>query len=377
MTDSVFGSTSSPVLGRRTRQTWVLVDSMTPREADSHISSLSNISVEGYKSGKLYYRCSFYKKFKCKWKLRTSRDLESGLILVEENGNPHHHPPNADGSLRGLSQFAKEKLFVMVKYNRNIKPAQARTLLLNNHPELDSERTSLRRVQRFIETVRKDALRSWYEETIGGLATFINSNLFDHSATAHNLFFLKGAEDSIIDTDDEDYDLTLFFSTKSLLSSVRLLKQTCIDLQVCCDTTFRITLNGCPITIFGISDAAHQFVPVSFALRYHEDIDTYVDFMLKTKNIAQLKCNTTISPKYTMSDNCDALFAAFREVFPGAKRLSCFAHVVRKLRGNCRSRINTDLENTEGMTRNQVKEAQKSKKTAVARDFQKDIEEIH
>jgi hypothetical protein len=97
------------------------------------------------------------------------------------------------------------------------------------------------------------------------------------------------------------------------------------------DGTYRITTNGFPLIVYGISDQCGQFHPICLMLTSHEK---YSDFHLFYKGLVDLasKFNLEYDPDYIMQDACPASKKAILEFFKDIIILMCYFHVKKNVR---------------------------------------------
>jgi hypothetical protein len=114
-------------------------------------------------------------------------------------------------------------------------------------------------------------------------------------------------------------------SSKSLMSNI---EKTHVHHT---DGTYKITINGFPVVVYGVTDMKGQFHPISFMLTSHEQEEDFVYFyrsLIKQAELMSLEYN----PQYMMQDACRASFNAVEKCFPDAIILMCYFHVVENIR---------------------------------------------
>ncbi|CAF4475847.1 unnamed protein product, partial [Didymodactylos carnosus] len=122
-------------------------------------------------------------------------------------------------------------------------------------------------------------------------------------------------------------NLFIFFTTKQLISVGALSRL----LQV--DATFKLNWNELPVLVFGCSDANRKVHPFGIALiSSDESCDSYVKLFQSIKNTVFKVTGIQYEIDYLLSDGAKGITAAKNIEFPGAKRLMCWAHCIRKIR---------------------------------------------
>ena len=121
------------------------------------------------------------------------------------------------------------------------------------------------------------------------------------------------------------------------VTSLRLLKRipskACTKYASHIDCTHKVTKNGFPLCVFGYSDNSGQFFPVFFAIMSHESENDFIWFF--SSCLAVLKLHS-IAPDFDfiMIDAKDATFYAAASIFPNARLLVCYFHVVTNVKKN-------------------------------------------
>ena len=115
------------------------------------------------------------------------------------------------------------------------------------------------------------------------------------------------------------------FTTKNML---RLLgyKQPIM----CLDSTYRCLWNRWPFHIYGVMDKHHHFHPIGYMFGSNEDADSYTYFLEALRNMHVEIFGYDPEPKYSLNDNADAIFKAFKSIFPDAYQMNCFAHMINR-----------------------------------------------
>ena len=355
-------------------------------EADGYVKALPHISREGpVRGGKQVYQCSLRKRFGCKWRIRTSYNPERDAIRVETNNVSHSHAQGDEEHKRGLPWDVQKDLKEILKYNKNIKPSQAQVDVINLKPTTRTARViTLKKVQNFIKGHRRSAEKDWIEETTRGLADFIDGRQHGESiARDDDLVFLQSSNRSIQFDDDGGCDLQIFFSCRALLRLPGIISKTCVVAsQLSVDSTYRIEINDRPVTVLGILDAAHQFVPIAFAITTRENTESYAHFFRTVKEAVFKECAVEFEPEFSMSDNNDAIFAALRAVHGEIIRGQCYPHLTRNLTKKGKARIDGSVnlpgvpEDTEVDMRERMSDARRDR-NKIFKEIKKDIQNIH
>jgi hypothetical protein len=96
------------------------------------------------------------------------------------------------------------------------------------------------------------------------------------------------------------------------------------------DGTYRITTNGFPLIVYGISDQTGQFHPICFMLTSHETESDFSSFYKGLVDLS-LELNLTYDPDYIMQDACPASRNAILRYFPEVTVLMCYFHVKKNV----------------------------------------------
>ena len=95
---------------------------------------------------------------------------------------------------------------------------------------------------------------------------------------------------------------------------------------------FKCVHNGFPLFVVGVVDCQQRLRPVAYCISSHEDTDSFVLCLRRVVEYLRTEINFVWAPRFTMNDNCDALFNAFQHVFPGSFPGSCYFHFQKKAR---------------------------------------------
>ena len=96
------------------------------------------------------------------------------------------------------------------------------------------------------------------------------------------------------------------------------------------DGTYRITTNGFPLIVYGISDQAGQFHPICLMITSHEKTKDFIIFQRGLVNLAT-ELELEYDPDYMMHDACPASKIAILKFFPDIIILMCYFHVKKNV----------------------------------------------
>ncbi|CAF1398921.1 unnamed protein product [Rotaria magnacalcarata] len=222
-----------------------------------------------------YYRCSQYRKYPlCQYEIQISVPSTNStpINLTFKNARCHEHR-NTTSRLSSPIRTSVEKY---VKYN--LTQSHAKTILSMDYPNVSLPTT--------------DDLH----------ATFVPYY------SINNI-----------------HDIFVFFTTKKLIS------QTPLTTLLKVDATYKLTWNELPLLVFGSSDADRHFHPFAIALVSNdEDSICYKDLFNQLQLISTQENNRPFYINFIMADGAPGIRKAQKDLFPGAKRLMCWAHVIRK-----------------------------------------------
>ena len=97
------------------------------------------------------------------------------------------------------------------------------------------------------------------------------------------------------------------------------------------DGTYKLTWQGFPVLISGITDVQHRFHPVSLSLVSHESTNAYLEVFTAQKEALWEESHRQLAPLFVIADGSPAITAASRMAFPEWPRAMCWAHVVRNV----------------------------------------------
>lgn len=93
------------------------------------------------------------------------------------------------------------------------------------------------------------------------------------------------------------------------------------------DATYKLINTRNPLVVFGRTDIAHQFYPVSFIIASHEQTEDYIHFYQSMIQLCK-QLNMPFLPPFIMQDACDAEHNAVAQVFNNQTVvLMCWFHV--------------------------------------------------
>ena len=105
--------------------------------------------------------------------------------------------------------------------------------------------------------------------------------------------------------------MEVVFAAKNLL---KLLGKE--NIVACCDSTCNCIWNRWPFHIFGVMDKHHHFHPAGYMFASNEDTDSYICLLQSLCNLYEKMFENEPNVNYTLNDNSDAIFKAFKTVFP-------------------------------------------------------------
>ena len=266
-------------------------------------------------------RCAYGKKVgwhKCPYKLRVEH-LPGGEVVECWNGEEHHHQQVMALQVPALrdeqvQHTIKEAVLDGLKPERIIMKLERLGL------PVPSRRSLYNRVAYLRRTVTKDSsefstkdLRDWAETLSCTLEEdaplVIGQNVDDNTG-----------EDGI-----PNFQVTV--STRRLVKLLE--KSDCWPLHV--DGTYKLTWQGFPVLISGITDAQHRFHPVSLSLVSHERTSAYKHLFTALKEAHADESGRELEPLFVIADGSAAITATVKTVFPRCPRGMCWAHVVRNV----------------------------------------------
>ena len=97
------------------------------------------------------------------------------------------------------------------------------------------------------------------------------------------------------------------------------------------DGTYRITVHGFPLIVYGVSDQVGRFHPVCFMITSHETEEDFKFFYTGLVNLAE-SFDVEYDPEFLMQDACPASEKAVKFFFPEVIILMCYFHVKKNVR---------------------------------------------
>ena len=97
------------------------------------------------------------------------------------------------------------------------------------------------------------------------------------------------------------------------------------------DGIYKLTWQGFPVLISGLTDAQHRFHPVSLLLVSHERTSAYLHLFTALKDAYAQESGWDLDPLFLIVDGSAAITATMTIAFPGCPRGMCWAHVVRNV----------------------------------------------
>ncbi len=133
----------------------------------------------------------------------------------------------------------------------------------------------------------------------------------------------------IVNVQESQFHLVM---TTRLLASNAMTQVNGVPASVHMDATHKCVHNGFPLFVVGVVDCQQRLRPVAYCISSHEDTDAFVLCLRRVVEYLRTEINFVWAPRFTMNDNCDALFNAFQHVFPGSFPGSCYFHFQKKAR---------------------------------------------
>ena len=150
--------------------------------------------------------------------------------------------------------------------------------------------------------------------------SLINDNLFHEDLLDEDFFYFNFEFDSnnmpVIGDGSDDNHLHIMMSSKKLLNQLEYNGVTHLD------GTYKITTNGFPLVVYGISDMHGRFHPICFMLTSHEteqDFKFFFDGLIKQTELLNIEFN----PDFTMIDANKASLNAIKQCLPYTEVLMC------------------------------------------------------
>ena len=281
------------------------------------------------------FRCTYAKKagwHHCPNQLRVEF-LAGGQVVQSWNGEDHYHQKNLVSQVAPLKDAQVQSAIkegvldglmperIVMKLERHGLPVPSRRALYNKIAYI--RRTLIKDSSKFST---KD-LRDWAETLSGSI---------DEDAA---LVIGQHIEDSAAEDGVPSFQVTL--STRRL---VQLLGKT-RHWPLHIDGTYKLTWQGFPVLISGITDVQHRFHPVSLSLVSHEGTNAYLEVFTAQKEALWEESHRQLAPLFVIADGSPAITAASRIAFPECPRAMCWAHVVRNVDKKLLGVSNVDRRN--------------------------------
>ena len=116
-----------------------------------------------------------------------------------------------------------------------------------------------------------------------------------------------------------------------IMSTRRLLVNGSKSEVVHVDATYKLTWNGFPVLISGVTDGGRQFFPTVFAVMQGETTEDYTVLLQTMKDAVEEASGLAFRLRTVMGDCADSISAAASQVFPDARRGYCWFHVKKAL----------------------------------------------
>lgn len=300
---------------RRVRKDWIYNKTFnTKAEADRFIQDgnwgymYDNDSDDG-KS--ITYRCNLvkFRGGQCAASVRLIFDSKSNKIqlFIADNEHTHEQHPNAIETIPIEVQEAIKMLFE----NNVTKPKAMKVNLLKKGFDLPppAKLTTFMNKLKQKNGINFGTLEKWLQD---------NSPLPEDEVKP----FVLGYE--MDDDDPSKIDFRYFVTSRKLL---RLAVE---SEQIHVDATYKITWEGFPLLVIGITDLHRAFHPIGAAVCYSE---TSKDFEFIFTAVKQGLINIfdiEFKPKYVISDAAIAIHNAAKKVFgPDIEIIMCWFHMRR------------------------------------------------
>ena len=96
------------------------------------------------------------------------------------------------------------------------------------------------------------------------------------------------------------------------------------------DGTYRITIYGFPLIVYGVSDQAGRFHPAAYMLSSHEQEQDFEYFYDSLSDLAHL-LNVEFDPDFIMQDAQQSSYNIAHAMFPEVIFLMCYFHVKKNV----------------------------------------------
>lgn len=148
----------------------------------------------------------------------------------------------------------------------------------------------------------------------------------------------------IVGLGEDDDPLLFTMTSKRLLSTLRITIGNCLyageTLMLHVDATHKVTLNGYPLIIVGLSDKNGHFHLISISVSSHQNEDAYAKCLRDIKRLALELFGFDLNPNFIMADGDKAISNACLQVF-SKRTLMCFFHLQFNVRKKLR-KLNDD-----------------------------------
>ena len=232
---------------------------------------------------------------------------------------------NIEDFKSGLPNAVKEEVALILSAAPSSKPSQIRTLVRAKFPNVN---IPLKKVQGFVKRTRDKSKDVFMENTIGGIASFVQDHPFADDIAPNALF--------VLDSDISDERSIICMSSLALLRlmyrSVEMYQMFVFSL----DGTYKLLWNGFPFIVCGLSDIMHRFHPIAFLFTSHEDKDAYSFLINSIKSFVRVHLSFDMVPNCCISDNADEIFSAASADFPDTIKVNYYAHMMRNVRKSYR-----------------------------------------
>ena len=97
------------------------------------------------------------------------------------------------------------------------------------------------------------------------------------------------------------------------------------------DGTYKMTVQGYPLIVFGVTDIQGVFHPICFMLTSHEteiDFTTFYNGLYRQCDLMGIE----FEPEFVMQDAQESSYNAVKKLFPNVQVLMCYYHVCENIR---------------------------------------------
>jgi hypothetical protein len=131
-------------------------------------------------------------------------------------------------------------------------------------------------------------------------------------------------------------DLKSFVLTVSTDAMLRLAAERAHTSTLATDATFKRIQNGYPIIVTGLISESKSLKVVSISVVLAESTESYKTVFKHVKDAVFDLTGTDLRPLYIMGDCASTITTAATALFPEARRLVCYAHVLKWLKHHIR-----------------------------------------